>query len=216
MTIQDAVAKFTTDPKSFLNDNCVNIAGGNTRGSGLTIFIMSHGTTPVMKKGFGGMSPKPFWTVNISNKNGGNPGPGVALGNDEFIAYYLPMKRQTDNVASVFGNPPSDGSVSLLLTSQLSGCTFGFSNLGGQFIASHLQPVTGTSQTVNRQNMAQLTQSGMSGSAKLVEKGKDYQDYATVVGIFKNKEWKVYMQAIDWNPGNGRTGFKEIKGIVKL
>jgi hypothetical protein len=217
MKVQEAIAKFTTDPKRFLADNCVMIAGGTTRAAGMTIFRMSTSASTVQKAGKGGaMDPRPLWSVNISNTNGGNPAPGVALANDEFIAYYIPMKQQTDNVANTFGNPPSDGSVTFLVTSQLSGCTFGFSKMGGQFVASHLQPQRGVAPAVGQQNMANLIQSGLSGSGTLVEKGSDYKDYATIVGVFRHGEWKVYMQPIDWNPGINGAGFKEIKGVTKL
>lgn len=190
------------------------IAGGTTRGAGLTIFCMSNSGSTVKKAGRkGAMNPRPTWSVNISNNNRGNPGQGIVLANDEFIAYCIPMKQQTDNVANIFGSPPSDGSVTFMLTSQLSGCTFGFSNVGGQFVASHLQPLKGVTQAINRQNMAGLIQPGLGGPGRLVEKGTDYQDYATVVGVFRHGEWKVYMQPIDWNTEGG---FKEMKGITKL
>ena len=214
MTAQEAIAKFTTDPKRFLAENCVVIAGGKTRGAGLTIFSMSSSASMVKKAGKkGAMNPRPAWSVNISNNNGGNPGQGVALANDEFIAYYIPMKQQTDNVANIFGSPPSDGSVTFLVTSQLSGCTFGFSNVHGQFVASHLQPLKDVKQADNRKNMAGLIQPGLGGQGRLVEKGTDYQDYATVVGVFRHGEWKVYMQPINFNTEGE---FKEMKGITKL
>lgn len=69
---------------------------------------------------------------------------------------------------------------------------------------------------MNRRKMAGITQSGMSGGGRLVQKGVDYKDIATIVGKFKNGEWTVYIQRIDWNPGKANNGFKEILGVTKL
>jgi len=216
MKLASAIQKFTDDPGSFLKNNCVIIAGGTSRPPGPTIFRMVAGTSVVKGKTLGVMSARALWTVNISNNNGGTPGPGVVLGPDEFVGYYIPMKQQGDSVANIFGQPPMDGSLTLLLTSQLTGCTFGFSTLGGQMVASHLQPLTTADRPTNERNMASITQAGMGGTARLVQKGTDYQDIATVAGKWNGREWKLYMQRIDWNPGKGGNGFKELKGVSRL
>jgi len=211
MDTSEAIAAFTSDPKEFLQKNCVIIAGGSTRNPGRTIFKMASssvargpGTVLRMRSKL-----RTSWSVNISNNNGGNPD-GAKLGADEFVGYYIPMKQMSDTT-NVFGQAPTDGSVGLLLTSQLTGCTFGFATQNGHFSAGHIQPQKNVQRVVNEINMRSKLGQGLGANARLVEKGIDYDDIATIVGIFKNGAWKVYMQRIDV-----KDCVKHIAGIVQI
>lgn len=218
MQASEAIAKLRANPKSFLRQNCVIIAGGTTRNPGMTIFRMIPGNTDVRSRGSilkSRMKSRPFWSVNISNNNGGNPA-GATLADDEFAGYYIPMKQMTDHADNVFGQAPNDGSADILLTSQLTGCTFGFASLNGHFFAGHIQPEGGVARDVTERNMRNKLQSGFSGGGRTIEKGRDYKDIATIVGVFSGGKWEIYMQRIDWNPGDGSNGFKEIAGISRL
>jgi hypothetical protein len=216
MTIPQAIQLLTTDPKSFLKKNALIISGGNGRPLGPTIFQLSnHGTTLQQRNH---NSPRPKYTVRVSaGNNGGNPGLGVVLAPDEFVAYYIPMKQLGDAAANVFGQP-NPANTPLLLTSQLTGCTFGFSNVGGNFMAGHIQPSADLSQNVNRAAMAVMAGNALGANTKLVQKGvgSAYTHVATVVAVYRHNTWKVYMQRIDYIPGVNAIGTEEIHGITKL
>ena len=139
---------------------------------GPTIFQLSNHGTSLQQRNHN--SPRPKYTARVSaGNNGGNPGLGVVLAPDEFVAYYIPMKQLGDAAANVFGQP--DPTITpLLLTSQLTGCTFGFSSAGGNFTAGHIQPSTQLSQDVNRAAMAVMAGNALGANTKLVQKGDAY------------------------------------------
>ena len=216
MTIPEAIQLLTTNPKSFLKKNALIIAGANGRALGPTIFqLLNHGTTLQQRNH---NSPRPKYTVRVSaGNNGGNPGMGVVIAADEFIAYYIPMKQLGDAAAAVFGQP-NPAVTPLVLTSQLTGCTFGFSSVGGNFMAGHIQPSHQFSQNVNRAAMAVMAGNALGANTRLVQKGAGfaYTHVATVVAIHRHNTWKVYMQRIDYIPGVNAIGTEEIHGITKL
>ena len=188
VTTAEALQSLRDDPESFLKTNCIIIAGGATRNPGPTIFRMLEGDTDVRSAGsvrFWKKKARTFWSVRISNNNGGDPGPGVVLADDEFEAYYIPMKQVGDTVMHTFGQVPTDGSQTIVLTSQLTGCTFGYSAVNGHFFAAHLQPPrdAGMTQVVKQRTMADRIQAGMGGTGKLIRKGEEYRDIATVLGL---------------------------------
>ena len=213
MTIAEAVQLLTTDPKSFLKKNALIIAGGNGRPFGPTIFQLTSLGTTLQQRNHN--SPRPKYNVSVSaGNNGGNPGPLVVLAPHEFVAFYLPMKQLGDAAANVFGQP--DPAVTpLLLTSQLTGCTFGFST-NGAFMAGHVQPSNQLSQDANRAAMAMKAGIALGPNTRLVQKGVAYTHVATVVGVYRHNTWKVYMQRIDYIPGHNAIGTEEIHGITKL
>jgi hypothetical protein len=214
MTIPQAIQLLTTDPKSFLKKNALIVAGANGRPLGPTIFqLLNHGTTLQQRNH---NSPRPKYTVRVSaGNNGGNPGMGVVLAPDEFVAYYIPMKQLGDAAPTVFGQPNA-AVTPLVLTSQLTGCTFGFSNTGGNFLAGHIQPSAQLSQNVNRAAMGMMAVNTLGANTRLVQRGGAYTHVATVVAIYRHNIWKVYMQRIDYIPGVNAIGIEDIHGITKL
>jgi hypothetical protein len=213
MTIPQAVFLLTTQPKEFLKKNFLNVAGGNGRAAGPAIFQLSLFAGTVQHRDH---SPRPKYQVSISaGNNGGNPGAGVILAANEFVAYYVPMEQM--NAAGIF-TQPNPAITPLVLTSQLTGCTFAFDNTGGTLMAGHMQPTPLLSQGNNRYAMKLTAINALGANTKLVQKGDDhaYSNKATIVAVYRHNTWKVYMQRLDYIPGNGAIGYEEIVAITKL
>ncbi len=212
MTIPQAIFLLTTNPKEFLNKNFLNIAGGNGRPAGPTIFQLSNLGAVIPQRNHN--SPRPKYRVQVSaGNNGGNPGVGVVLAAHEFVAYYVPMEQL--GAGGVF-TQPNPAVTPLMLTSQLTGCTFAFDNTGGTLMAGHIQPSPQLDNKTNRMAMGVMATHALGGTATIVQKGKAYTHAATVVAIYRHNTWKVYMQRVDYIPGNGAIGYEEINGITKL
>jgi hypothetical protein len=214
MPIADAVQLLTTHPKNFLQKNALVIAGGNGRPAGPTIFNLTNLGTTLPQRNHNTARPKYQVQVSAGN-NGGNPGPGVVLAPSEFVAFYIPMKQLQDPAANVFAQP-NPAITPLMLTSQLTGCTFAFSNTGGNFMAGHIQPSAQLNQDANRAAMTMKASIGLGANTKVVQKGGAYTHVATIVAVYRHDTWKVYMQRIDYIAGVGMIGYEEIQGITKL
>ena len=72
------------------------------------------------------------------------------LAADEFVAYYVPMEQL--GAGGVF-TQPNPAVTPLMLTSQLTGCTFAFDNTGGTLMAGHIQPSPQLDNKTNRMAM---------------------------------------------------------------
>lgn len=129
-------------------------------------------------------------------------GPAKAMpAADEFNAYYVPMV-QTSDVAT--GNshyvlPSNAQALDMMITSQLSGCTFGVGSAGnGAQMVSHVQPnnsITNTGQKAT--DLSQAVLGGFGQPAGTAAKGSSYEQYGAVIGRRTGAKWNFYIQATE-------------------
>lgn len=175
--VEDAINALKSDPETFLRMFRVSIAGGSTRPAGRTVFKME-----LSQDDMGNL-----WRIGISpSPDAANPDPVQG----EFEAYYVPMLQMNNMGHSTL---PAAGALDYMITSQLSGCTFGYVNQGGSTLVTHVKPPTGVSPASAGLN---ASVSGLLGhGAKIMGSGAGYAKYATVVGKRINGAWAFYRQS---------------------
>ena len=128
-------------------------------------------------------------------------GPAKATpGTDEFNAYYIPMVQTSDAATgSSHYSLPTDDGPDFMITSKLSGCTFGVgSSVNGATLVSHIKPNTDIAHGPGRAaNLSSAVTGGFDSMTGQVRKGVEYTDYASVIGYRSDGAWKFYMQAVD-------------------
>ena len=121
-------------------------------------------------------------------------------GTDEFNAYYIPMVQTSDAASgSSHYSLPTDGGPDFMITSKLSGYTFGVgSSANGATLVSHIQPNTSIAPGPGRAaNLSSAVTGGFDSITGKFSKGNEYTDYASVIGYRSDGAWKFYMQAVD-------------------
>ncbi len=137
--------------------------------------------------------------------------PGAAKptpGQDEFNAFYVPMV-QTSDVASGHSHYtlPTSGGPDLMVTSKLSGCTFGVgSDASGAKMVTHIQPNLSTGAGPARvSELSGAVGQGFQSQTGSFARRAEYADTATVIGYRKKAVWSFYMQA---------TGYKDSTNVI--
>ena len=123
------------------------------------------------------------------------PGPAQnPLPADCFNAYYIPMV-QTANVtagSSHYTLPIAAGD--LMITSKLSGCTFGVgSDAAGAVLVSHVQP--NANAAGGSAALSAAVQTGMNGVQGEFRRHSEYTGFAAVMGRCDGNGWRFYLQA---------------------
>ncbi len=188
------------NPLDFLRHFHLSIAGGdNTVPSGEATFVYSdlNNTVSGFTTGLSGLVGKTKDRPQIRFTL--RPGPAKEdpdIGADEFNAHYVAMKQIDDQPQTTHYALPDDGP-DLMLTSQLSGCTFGIgSAANGARLVSHIQ--RGEGFTAVDQHDA-VTGGLVHGVDRVFERQSDrtYGDArnrATVIGLRANGGWRFYAQ----------------------
>ncbi len=124
---------------------------------------------------------------------------------DEFDAYYIPMVQTADvgNNSSHY-TLPTTGTPTLMITSQLSGCSFGVgSDANGATLVTHIQPNQAIGAGLGQAGFGQRTadlanvvNTSFPQQKGVFAMGAQYQTRAAVIGQMKNNTWKFYLQAI--------------------
>jgi len=148
MDVTDAVAQLTNDPAGFLASNALTIVGGSTLSSALRIWKLSDSGTiqaATSGPGWSGYKTVRHWRAQVTPDTSNRSLFTIQEGTDlkaEFRAYYVGMKQMGESVQSTHFMLPAVGGPDLMLTSQLTGCTFGVGSQqgGGGCLASHMQP----------------------------------------------------------------------------
>jgi hypothetical protein len=214
MTPAEVIA-LLDDPPTLLRKCYLHIAGGsglnppaNGQASVATFSVkvvsMEDRTDIQMVKGFTtGLSgflglQKDRWFVKINKLSGvakDAPGP------EEFNAYYIPMVQTADVAAgtSHYTLPTGNDALKNVITSKLSGCTFGVgSDGGGAVLVSHVQPNNATADADQRAlDLSAAVNQGLPNPKGQFDKGGAYTDKAAVIGHLDGGEWKFYLQAFD-------------------
>ena len=168
------------DPKEFFQHYMVTIAGYSNRAAGPTRFRMF--LNPGTKTG-----PAKFMLQKCANPD---PGDGTCA-HDELIAFYVPMLDA--GAAYSQASLPATGGPDFMVTSQLTGCSFGhFAGAGGTMV-THLQPGQGRSFPDNDA----LIRKNMGAGAHIMSQSAGYnflEDAVTVVGKRVSGIWSFYAQ----------------------
>lgn len=200
LTAADILAELRANPLTFLRHYKLIIAGGGSNSnSGVATFLFDDKNSTV--KGFttglsgkvGKTKDRPY--IKFSRTSGvANPNPDIAAG--KFNAHYVAMKQIGDAPQTTHYTLPGTGP-DLMLTSQLSGCTFGVGSAAdGSQLVSHIQPnADATPADLHHAVVGAMT----GGTDKLLERQSDasYGDTsnrATVVGVRNGGTWNFYTQ----------------------
>lgn len=203
LTVAQAVQAFTANPGSFLRNNYVGIGSSNKAQAGVCTFnIMDNATAyGFTNKWTKNKKKRQFWKI-YWRSNGAN-----ALAADEFEAHYIPM-LQTNN-AQYYALPSSAlSNCGLMITSQLTGCSFGLgSDANGTRLVTHIQPDK-TVLAANRDTDLQQAVNGVFANLILdythARQPGGYDGSSTVVGHRVNDVWSFFMQ----NQGNTMASVK--------
>jgi len=206
-TVAQVIAELT-QPEELLRHCYIRIGGGNSAApangpASIATFRVSvdpSRTAVGFTTGLSGMLgiEKDRTLVRIDKQ----PGPAVLVPPaDSFNAYYIPMVQVTDaQNASSHYTLPTVGGPDLMMTSRLSGCTFGVgSSGGGTVLVSHIQPdLTTTNPAQRATDLDQAVTGGFATMDGQFRKRQEYNETATVMGLRRAGAWKFYMQALDY------------------
>jgi hypothetical protein len=218
MNSGEAILALKADPQAFLKKNIVSIFGGNAAiQSGVRHFwIQGHAGGTGHTSGLSGMigrtKTRAGWKIVVATDNNRAIAPPDATW---FEAYYVSMRKEGQNEGlnvTHFALPPAGGP-NLMLTSQLSACTFGIGSAtpGGSRLVTHIEQTIGdrseASARLAQRNLATTglianpAFPGANGIGHVIEKGRpnlgmagDYDTFASVIGLRSGGSWTFYMQ----------------------
>jgi hypothetical protein len=191
------------DPVGFLNKNALSIAGGTTYNSGLRIFTMetfNYGEIDTVGVNWSSKKKVQRWRASVTADTSSRPLRRFTRGTAEyaeFRAYYVAMKQVGENVATTHFTLPNTGGPDLMLTSQLTGCTFGYGSQapGSGCLVSHIQPVgggVGGLSEIGKAGLKRQVLGPMNGGGTALE--TDGTATTTVVGKRTGGTWSFYRQ----------------------
>ncbi len=148
MDVTEAVASLMDNPVAFLSKNALTISGGSTLSSGLRIWYLEKaGTVKAATSGPGwsGTRTLHHWRASVTSDTSNRSLFRKQMGTQdiaEFRAYYVAMKQIDQDVQTTHYSLPAAGGPDFMLTSQLTGCTFGVGSQtpGSGCLVSHIQP----------------------------------------------------------------------------
>lgn len=219
------LAQILTSPLDFLRQYHLLIAGVGTPNpeGGVIEFAFRDRNDPYM--GFtkvpGQTKQRP--SIKIAPITGGNMAGGFAVDNTRRIwAHYIPMRLAANDLAYAYrlpwpgNNQGTNENPNLMLTSEISGCTFAIGPLGGNTRpVIHIQPDTSLAQSAAHQ---QNTVDRIIGTGDhrylLFSRNTHGNDYATnrmsVVGVRRDGNWAFYAQFYEGDPN------KRLNRVVEI
>lgn len=213
MNVDDAVASLMDDPQEFLRRNALQIAGGATLASGDRIFYLQRldKTLEYSSSGPGWThtGKLPFWRAVVTSDTAQRFLRNYKLGDisvAEFRAFYVGMKQIDDGAQTTHFALPGNQGPPLMLTSQLTGCTFGYGTQavpGAGCLASHIQPAgsgdgkraPGALSELGKRAVRMAVSAPLGPGAVLLESSSTTQ--ITVVGTRVGGTWSFIKQIID-------------------
>ena len=220
MTAAEVVQLIKTDPETLMRRVSLKIFGGRTTLSSVYEFIVVDAgrTMPGFTTGVSGLlrQRKDRPVFNIKLRRTAFPGE-IAAAEDgaSFFAEYVAMRQVSDGRHNTHRMLPAHGGPDIMVTSQLSGCTFGIgSNAGGNRLVSHIQPPQSEKNLdIRRGQLSDATRRGFAPGSEFskFERGGDYQNDAAILGIRRNGEWQIYAQHIDV-----RAGERDVAKVTRL
>ncbi len=220
MTAAEVVHLIRTDPETLMRRVSLKIFGGSRTLSSAHPFIVvdAQRTMPGFTTGISGLlkQKKDRPVFHIKLRRAALPGE-IAAATDEtsFFAEYIAMGQVSDGWRATHRMLPARGGPDIMVTSQLTGCTFGIgSDAGGNRLVSHLQPPQSEKNPEMRSaRLSEATGRGFSPNAPFAtfERGHDYQSEAAILGIRRDGAWRLYAQHIDF-----RVGDKDVARVTRL
>lgn len=210
MNPDEAVAQLASDPLEFLRFNALQIAGGSSLASGDRVFYLTRldKTASFTTSGpnWTRKSTVAFWRAVVTSRDQYQlPPRGGQSAMPEFRAFYVGMKQLGQDVSTTHFALPNVGGPSVMLTSQLTGCTFGVGTQapGGPCLASHLQPAgsgdgkraPGALSEIGKAALKHAVSGPLGPGATILETTGATQ--ISVVGRRDNGMWQFYKQVID-------------------
>jgi hypothetical protein len=213
-----ALQSLLQDPQTFLQENILSIAGGST--DKITDMFIGYHLSPATGQG----APKGTYKIALSSAS------LVPTDVYQYKAHNVHMVGKDDNTynkADLQGyalGPSTPNDPNLMITGQLSGCSFVVLDLGQarNVLVTHIQPNSKTARGDAAALKPDLATNGhFHGHATTaVTKvfggdGQDYDprtQYAYVVGVRKNNKWEIYGQV---TAGTSNQAMRIVK-VVKI
>ena len=209
MDVADVI-KLLSDPPKLLRQCMLVIAGGSGAApangqAGTATFQVSmkdHVNATGFTTGLSGMAglTKSRAVAKLLKLHGAARTSPAA---DEFNAYYIPMVQTADALGGASHySLPTAGGPDVMITSKLSGCTFGVgSSATGATLVSHIQPdLSLAAGPARATDLDTAVTGGFNAMTGQFRKGTEYTDYASVIGRRSGGVWKFFLQAQDAAP----------------
>jgi len=182
MKASTAVYQLKTFPETFLRNNLLIIAGVKTSGVINNYYIES-------KDSANSSYNEAFKFTNFSSSENKDT---VAVHNVRMI----PISEDFKHTA--IESYPLTGGPDLMITGQLTGCTFVTANGGGSTLVAHIQPggSRGSGQELRDNVLKNGRFKNHANQAVTVFGVGDYQGAAYVVGVRIGGQWQLYGQMV--------------------
>lgn len=218
------------DPKSFLRHYVLIIAGGKAATSGVASGIATFScdstgaTMPGFTTGLSALRGVTKDREKIKFMKVAMP-PRDPADADEFNAWYIAMAVMGSDAQTTHFPVPGTGGPDLLLTSQLSGCTFGVGSIttDGSRLISHIQPMSGAVDAATRTKLHDETVDRMTDGVDAVFEREarpgarhygDQHNRATVVGVRRGGAWEFWAQ--EYQDNSDTQNVPELFGVKRI
>lgn len=209
MKVEDAATALLADPPGFLAKNALTLAGGSTLSSDLRIWYLSKAGNPLASVAMSGTDPSgtawtgtrkiEAWRASVTSDTSDRVLKTYKLGTEdvaEFRAWYVAMRQVGEATATTHFFLPGTGGPDLMLTSQLTGCTFGFGSQspGSGVLASHIQPPKAATG-LGANDLRNAVAGPLGADATLIETTGLVK--VSVIGHRVGGVWRFYKQVVD-------------------
>jgi hypothetical protein len=230
MTTATILNDLMADPKSFLRHYVLIIIGGKAATSGVASGVATFScdaagqTMPGFTTGISGLRGLTKNREKIRFMKVAMP-PRDPRDADEFNAWYIAMAVMGSGAKTTHFPVPGTGGPDLLLTSQLSGCTFGVGSItaDGSRLISHIQPLSGGLDATTRAKLHDETVDRMTDGVDAVfeREGRpgarrygDPHNRASVVGIRRGAAWEFWAQ--EYQDNSDTQNAPELYGVKRI
>lgn len=120
--------------------------------------------------------------------------PPAGVRNHAFNALSVPMSNYNAVNLAALDHYKVGRQCDLMITGQLSGCTFAWIEVNGELLCTHLRPI-GTSKVQLHTEMHTRGRFAAHPNTPLNTYGaNDYGPYAVLIGVRRNGHWRLYSQ----------------------
>jgi hypothetical protein len=204
MKLDALLKEMTTDPEDFLRHYSVMIEGRAAQSGPATAWLEKRNTMGDREEvdGFtlsgGGTKKRRFIRFIVSDSvpfDCRHP-------NDKFPVWYVRMQQMSDSLITTHYPLPTISGSDIMLTSQLSGCSFGVGSPSAHTqLVSHIQPSTPSNPGLDPQVQSGLL-FGQQGMFSRQQGHYAADEYATIIGIRADGVWRFYDQLRSANVGS--------------
>jgi hypothetical protein len=209
VTMAAVLQEMRASPEAFLRHYHVVISGGAQTQSGVATFQFADAatTTQGFTTGLSGIIGRTKARPKVRFSKVALP-PLANPGVDQFDAHYVAMTQIGDAAATTHHQLPGVGGPDIMLTSQLTGCTFGtgMPAANGSLLVSHIQPPVAAVGT--RQDLHNTMANRLGAGGHIFERENQPAggygagaNAATIIGVRANNQWRFYAQV--WSRAGG-------------